>query len=302
MTKNTKILIGVGLGLGVAYWLYNRNKKKTATTTKSATNPTVALSDAINENPVTREEQLAYILENTEANAVEQQSGFEGVKFVWNKNFERYYPVGTIVEGQMPSYADAVFNSFEGEEDIDPTDSAMGSLQDLTDNEIKLAYNLVKYRKKNPSAISEEESFKQIGGNDPKILEIIKSKLRPKLNDIKILKNHPKWSARWEKKKRTFTSIIDKAKKCGRRPIGKNKVVLWKKCIEGTSRKQALNKPTDGEGVPTTVRGKEKFNEKRQKSFAQQVTRRNEGGMFAGKRFDGKKNNYEETIVREGIV
>jgi|688.fasta_scaffold25427_12 hypothetical protein len=305
MNKNTKIIIGIGIGLGVAYWLYNKKGKDAKKKSSLAPATSVAISDAINEKPVTREEQIAYILENTEANATEQTSGFEGVKFVWNKDFEKYYPVGTIREGKMPAYADAVFNAFEGDEDKDPTDSAMASLDDLSDNEIKLAYNLVKYRKNNPSAISEEEAFKQIGGNDPKIIDLIKSKIKPRLNDIKIVKNHPKWSERWDNKKKSLKSLINKAMKCGRRPINKNKVALWKKCIEGTSRKQALSKPKVGVATATdlsTVKGKEAFSQKRQKSFANQITNRDSGGIFAGKRFDGKNNTYEETIVRQGIV
>jgi hypothetical protein len=93
MNKNTKIIIGIGIGLGVAYWLYNKKGKDAKKKSSLAPATSVAISDAINEKPVTREEQIAYILENTEANATEQTSGFEGVKFVWNKDFEKYYPV-----------------------------------------------------------------------------------------------------------------------------------------------------------------------------------------------------------------
>jgi hypothetical protein len=363
MNKNTKIIIGVGVGVTLAYLLFGKKKAKPKV---KSTQPAidvklpeeledVAEEDALNE-PQTREEQIAFILENTESNIKEESSGFEGTKFVWNPNFGRYYPIGTIKEGQMPSYADNVFNGFEGlddlfigfDGDIDPVQESANTLNELTDKELNLATNIVKMRKYSPSAMSESQALKEISNNDPKLQEIVKTRITPRLNDVKVMKKIPTWKQLWERRKKTISSIREKAKVCGRRPLfNRDKIANWKNCIKDVSKKQVkgkamieANRKRDiseaslREGLfktcGTKPRDKQAFmmwkecakkykaqnnmskpkssfsgvdyNEARQTEFQKQVTNRMAGGMFAGRRFDGRSNKQEETLVREGIV
>jgi len=402
MNKNTKIIIGVGVGLGLAYLLFGKKKAKPQV---KSTQPAidvklpeeledVAEEDALNE-PQTREEQIAFIMENTESNIKEESSGFEGTKFVWNPNFGRYYPIGTIKEGQMPSYADNVFNGFEGlddlfigfDGDIDPVQESANTLNQLTDKELKLATNIVKMRKYSPSAMSEAQALKEISNNDPKLQEIVKTRITPRLNDVKVMKKIPTWKQLWERRKKTISSIREKAKVCGRRPLfNREKIANWKNCIKDVSKRQVKGKAmieanrkrdiseaslreglfkTCGKqpnpnldkqafmmwrecakqykaqnnmsidqvwyncGIKPKINKKDKamwekcakqynpqnnmsnrkssfsgadYNESRQKEFVSQVTNRMSGGMFAGRRFDGRSNKQEETLVREGIV
>ncbi len=376
MNKTQKIWLGVLVGGAVAYWMHKRNKSvpaKSVLKTKEDINGAVA--DVMDSKLETREEQIAYILENTEANLKEETSGFEGVhfvwneklgafypqgtltetkepayaqsvflgadgsnnngvRFVWNKKLGKYYPTGTIVEGQEPAYADSVFYGADGETTNDPTDKAEEILSQLSDQEIKLAYNLVKYRKENPSNISEEQAFKEIGGNDPKIIEVIKVKITPRLNDIKALRKDKSWKASWQKKKEKFQTLLNKAMRCGRKPMNKRKLEAWKSClasvntndankherdIEKFAKKECSNKRFRNRAdyqqclnnakkkfnqalvqtAPLEV--KDEFNQVRQEEFASQVTNRRDGALFGGRRWDGRSNKVEEELVKAGI-
>jgi hypothetical protein len=325
MNRNTKIILGIGAGIGLAYFLFGRRKSAKAPAQKMTSGqieseveiPDVAIEDAENE-PQTRDEQIAFILMNADSNVKEEASGFEGTKFVWNKNYGRYYPVGVIQEGEMPEYADSVFLGFEGE-DADPVQEAVDGLDKLSSKELSLAYNLTKYKKFNPKAISEEEALREISNNDKKLIEIVKIKIKPVLNDVKILRKHPKWSERLaERRAKMEERMKERAKTCGRRPISKDKLKEYKMCIKNVSSKQEptnvftrikenkvqKTKQQQSRRSPrmekrSSINGAE-FTDSRQKAFSEQVTNRMAGGMFAGRRFDGRSNYQEETMVREG--
>jgi hypothetical protein len=348
MNKTTKILLGVGLGVGVAVYLYNRNKKSTAKSgSVSSDDSSDAISDVLEGKLDSREEQIAYIIENTDANSVEQSSGFDGVEFKWNPKLGAFYPQGTLTVGDEPKYMDSVFYSADGTATDDPAVKAEDILESMTDEEIKLAYNLVKYRKNNPSAISEEDAFREIGGKDPKIVNVITTRIKPKLNDIKILKKNPKFKERWNERKKRFGGLLKKVRKCGRRPILKrkrdawnkcidsvnqsngttgrktvkdlreaqkrcgrrpilpNKLKAWKECASQSQRQQATGqvaKSVEGKSDFLGLSEKEKFNQQRQMKFANEVTNRQSGALFGGHRWDGRSNDYEENIVRKGIL
>lgn len=339
MNNTTKILLGVAVGVGVAYLMYRRNRNKgTSNSVAVADELDVdnAVSDVMDAKLETREEQIAYILQNTDSNLEEETSGFEGVEFVWNEKLGKFYPKGTLTETKEPAFYTDVFYSADGSATDDPTDKAEEILSSLSDKEVQLAYNLVKYRKNNPKGISEEQAFIEIGGKDPKVIEVIKMKIKPKLNDIKALRKHPRWKEKWQIKRSKYKSLFDKAKKCGRRPINKRKMNLWNKCVSSlnttnsaTEKNEMMNfvnvqcgkKPIDrrkmdaykvcvrnakrkyNQNIVQTsdVKTKELFNESRQEEFAKEVANRRDGAIFGGKRWDGRTNTYEETLVREGI-
>lgn len=339
MNNTTKILLGVAVGVGVAYLLYRRNRNKGASKTiagASAEDLNGAVNDVMESKLETREEQIAYILENTDANMSEETSGFEGVEYVWNEKLGSLYPKGTISVTEEPAFYTDVFFSADGTASDDPTDKAEEVLSSLTDKEVQLAYNLVKYRKNNPKGISEEQAFIEIGGKDPKVLEVIKSKIKPKLNDVKALHKHPTWAEKWAIKKKKFASLFEKANKCGRRPSNKRKEDAWKNCLASVNSNPSVNSNKDmmdfvrvqcgkkpigsrkEEAYKLCVRDakrkfnqnivqssdvatKEKFNEQRQDEFAKQVANRRSGAMFGGKRWDGRSNKFEENLVREGV-
>lgn len=338
MKKSTKILIGLAVGAGVAYLLHKRSKNKSGTSsTNQLTNNTdirSAVNDVLEAKLNSRDEQIAYILQNTEANFKEETSGFEGVEYVWNQNLGKFYPKGTLTETKAPEYFDSVFLSADGSKTDDPTDKAEEILSKLNDKEIQLAYNIVKYRKNNPRSISEEQAFIEIGGKDPKVIEVIKTKISPKLNDIKAIKKSPNWNEKWEMKIKKFTSLFDKAQKCGKKPSDKRNLDSWMNCLKSKDstpennremmefvNSQCGNKPRGGRKLEmykkcvqdskrkynqnmiqsSDVKTKELFKEDRQNEFARQVSNRQDGAIFAGKRWDGRSNKQEEYLVREGL-
>lgn len=338
MNKTSKILLGVAVGAGVAYLLHQRNKKKASGSVASNNSADVqsAVSDVLDSKLETRDEQVAYILQYGDANFNEETSGFEGVEFVWNEKLGKFYPKGTLTVTQEPAFASNVFYSADGTATDDPTDKAEEILSTMSDKEIQLAYNLVKYRRKNPRGISEEQAFIEMGGKDPKVVEVIKTKVSPKLNDIKALHKHPSWKEKWALKIQKFESLFIKAKKCGKRPLDKRKLDAWKNCLatvdknptsdnnkemmqfviakcgrkpmgkrQGEEYKQcvldAKRKYNQNLIQNSDVKTKEIFNDDRQGEFTRQVTNRQDGALFGGKRWDGRSNKEEEKIVRKGL-
>lgn len=327
MTKTQKILVAIGVGVGVAY-LYNRYKKGKSTkeTTATGTEKGVSGSFQLPEESVvsdlSREQKEEFILDNVFATPQEVSSGFEGTRFVWNPAIGKMYPVGTIVGGEEPAYADAVFMSAEGDIIADIPESvknAERTLADLNDQELELLFRIVKKQKENPSLISEEDAVKEMGITNPNIIKVVRQKLKKRLNDIKILKKDASWKEKWnsrkemrQKRRKDFKEKMgfDKhqfdrvvAKKCGRKPK-RGQVAQYKKCVETIADK--MRSKIQGEvrseisNAPVSV--KQEINNRRQKSFTKEVTNRANGGMFAGDRWDGKSNDYVESMVDKGLV
>ena len=326
MNNTQKILIAIGVGVGVAF-IYKKYKKSKPTTGKGATGELKSVDgtfvlpeDSVVSN-MSREEKEEFIIDNASTTPQEIASGFEGVRFVWNPNIEKMYPVGTIVEGQEPTFGE-IFNSAEGDvvADIEGSvENAEKSLQDLNDQELELLFRIVKKIKENPSIISEEEAVTEMGVTNPNIIKVVAQKLKKRLNDIKIMKKDASWITKWEarkiKRKNRRKDFKDKmgfekdsfdrvvAKKCG----GKSRKVnqaQYKKCVEMVADKMRSEIRTeireDLSSAPVSV--KDDLNRGRQKSFTKQVTNRSNGGMFAGQRWDGKSNKRIESMVDAGLV
>lgn len=329
MNNTQKILIAVGVGLGVGY-LYNRyrkGKQEPKSNQKASNTPANGSFELPVDNTavdnMSREEKEEFILDNVSATPQEVTSGFEGVKFVWNPTIGKMYPVGTIQEGQEPAYADAVFMSAEGDvvaEIPESVKNAEKALADLNDQEIELLFRITKKIKENPSIMSEEDAVRELGVTNPNIIQIVKEKLKKRLNDIKIMKKDASWNEKWEtrkemrKKRRkdfkeklgfnkeTFDKVV--RKKCGRKPMMKSKMASYKKCVESVAdkmRSKIKNEVrTEVDSAPIAV--KDEINQERQESFKKQVANRSTGGMFAGKRWDGESNSELESRVDKGLI
>jgi hypothetical protein len=326
MNNTQKILVAIGVGVGVAF-IYNRYKKGKPTTGSNATikkaNVNLQLPEETATANMSREEKEEFILDSVSATPQETSSGFEGVRFVWNPNIEKMYPVGTIEEGQQPTFGE-IYNSAEG---ITATAGAVSSvsvaekyLKDLTDQEIELLFRITKKMKENPSIMSEEDAVKELNITNPNIMKVVKS-LKKRLNDIKIMKKDANWNANWESRKETrrkrrtqFSEkmgfdkdVFDKQtrKSCGLPPrLGKGNRANYKKCVQTLADKMRSKVKSE---VATAVANapvseKDMINNARQKSFSQQVTNRKEGGMFAGHRWDGESNKQIESLVDAGLV
>lgn len=326
MNNTQKILIAIGVGVGFAY-VYKKYKKSKLTTGTSSTgkskseNGTFVLPEDSAVSDMSRGEKEEFIIDNASTTPQEMSSGFEGVHFVWNPTIEKMYPVGTITEGEQPTFGE-IFNSAEGDvvADIEGSvENAEKSLQVLNDQELELLFRIVKKIKENPSIMSEQDAVKEMGITNPNIIKVVEQKLRKRLNDIKILKKDASWSGKWESRKNSrrkyrqdfkekmgfekhsFDKVV--AKKCGRNPR-KGQEAQYKKCVEMVADKMRSQIKTEVRkelsSAPVSV--KDDVNNSRQKSFTKQVTNRSDSGMFAGDRWDGKSNSHIEDLVDKGLI
>ena len=326
MNQTQKILIAIGVGVGVAY-IYKRYYKKgksttgtTATNTKSAMGTFTLPEESVASN-LSREEKEEFILDNVSATPQEVSSGFEGTRFVWNPTLERMYPVGTIQEGYEPTFGE-IYNSAEGDVVADipnSVENAEVSLKDLNDQELELLYRITKTISNSPSLMSEEDAIREMGITNPNIIQIVRAKLKKRVNDIKIMKKDANWNAKWsarkEKRKKRRSDFranmgLDKdnfdriiAQKCGRKPR-KGQVAEYKKCVQiiaGKMRSRIKNDiRSEVSSAPVSV--KEEITDNRQKAFAKQMTNRSTGGIYGGKRWDGESNADIESLVDKGLV
>jgi hypothetical protein len=327
MNNTQKILIAIGVGVGVAFVYKKYYKKGKSTTGTNTTDKTTKGSFELPEETATanmsREEKEEFILDNVSATPQEISSGFEGVRFVWNPTIEKMYPVGTITEGQQPTFGE-IYNSAEG--DVVATipnsvENAENSLNDLTDQELELLFRITKKMRENPSAMSEEDAVRELGITSPNVIQVVRQKLRKRLNDIKIMKKDANWNAKWDSRKETRKKrrnefadkmgfdkgMFDKQvrKSCGLPPrLGKGNKAKYKKCVQDLANQMRSRAKAE---VATAVASapisaKDRINSVRQKSFTSQVTNRKGGGMFAGKRWDGESNKNIESMVDAGLV
>lgn len=322
MNNTQKILIAVGVGVGVAY-VYNRYKKgkKPSKGKSEISNLQIPENAAISD--LTREEKEEFILDNTSATPQEISSGFEGTRFVWNPNIEKMYPIGTIQEGEQPTFGE-IFNSADGvtaatNSLINSVSVAESSLKDLNDQELDLLFLIVKKMKENPSITSEEDAVQEIGITNPNVIKIVRKKSKKLLNDIKIMKKDASWESNWSKRKeKRINRRIDFKEKMGfdkntfdkqvRTTCGNKKRfrsrAQYVKCVEMIADKMRSQIKSeirqDVSTAPLSV--KDEISKSRQESFAKQITNRNSGGIFAGQRWDGESNAYIESLVDKGLV
>lgn len=329
MNNTQKLLLAVGVGIGVGY-IYKKfyYKGKSTTKTNSPSTTTTKESFQLPQESVvsdlTREEKEEFILDNVSATPQEVSSGFEGVRFVWNPKLNKMYPVGTIEEGQEPTFGE-IFNSAEGERRmaspiLQSVENAEKSLNDLNEQEIELLFRIVKKMKENPSITSEEDAVKEMGITNPNIIKSVRQKLKKRLNDIKIMKGDVNWREKWaerkEKRKKRRKDFKNKLgikkdsfdkialKKCGRKPLFKSKMASYKKCVESlaNSISSKIKNEVRAEVSSAPVSVKNEINNERQKSFAEQMTNRSSGGIYGGARWDGESNAYVENLVDKGLV
>jgi hypothetical protein len=324
MNNTQKILVAVALGVGVAY-IYKRYKKGNAGTNQSTKGSLIPSDPSATPNTqLTREEKEEFILDNVSATPQEMTSGFEGVHFVWNPNIEKMYPVGTIKEGKQPTYGE-IFNSAEGDMVADIPNSvknAVSSLKSLNDDELELLYRVTKTMSENPSIKSDEDALTELGITNPNIIKVFTQKLKKRLNDIKIMKKDSNWGKDWEsckenrkKRRKEFSDKMgfdkesfDKQvrKSCGQPKgrLGEKNRAEYKKCVESVANKMRSQIKTEvrEELASAPVSEKNDFSNERQKSFRNQVTNRVDGGIFAGKRWDGESNKQVESMVDARLV
>ena len=333
------------------------------------------------EKELSRNEKEVYILDKIKANEKENFSGFEGVKFVWNPNIEKMYPVGTIQEGEEPNYMNLDFSSFDSHElfdlfdgDSDLPDSredygfdgesedfdlfdgesedfdlfdgesedydlfdgesedfdlfegeikddvmktvntAEKSLTDLTDTEIDLMFSVVKTISENPNVKSESQALDKLQITNPKTVALFEDKLKKRLNDIKIMKKDLNWERKWARRKlvrlkrknrktKTNKLVATRCLKVCKSRRYKTSAGL-KKCVEKCRKvtNVKLAKKIKQKIAVAPLRIKNAINNRRQKSFARQITNRKGGGIYGGKRWDNVSNDTMEKRVDEGLV
>ena len=313
------------------------------------------------EKELSRNEKEVYILDKIQASEKENFSGFEGVKFVWNPNVEKMYPVGTIQEGEEPNYMNLDFSSFDSNElfdlfdgDSDLPDSredygfdgeseefdlfdgesedfdlfegeikddvmktvntAEKSLTDLTDTEIDLMFSVVKTISENPNVKSESQALDKLQITNPKTVALFEDKLKKRLNDIKIMKKDLNWERKWARRKlvrlkrknrktKTNKLVATRCLKVCKSRRYKTSAGL-KKCVEKCRKvtNVKLAKKIKQKIAVAPLRIKNAINNKRQKSFARQITNRKGGGIYGGKRWDNVSNDTMEARVDKGLV
>ena len=303
------------------------------------------------EKELSRNEKEVYILDKIQASEKENFSGFEGVKFVWNPNIEKMYPVGTIQEGEEPNYMNLDFSSFDSNElfdlfdgDSDLPDSredygfdgesedfdlfegeikddvmktvntAEKSLTDLTDTEIDLMFSVVKTISENPNVKSESQALDKLQITNPKTVALFEDKLKKRLNDIKIMKKDLNWERKWARRKlvrlkrknrktKTNKLVATRCLKVCKSRRYKTSAGL-KKCVEKCRKvtNVKLAKKIKQKIAVAPLRVKNAINNKRQKSFARQITNRKGGGIYGGKRWDNVSNDTMEARVDKGLV
>lgn len=329
MNKTQKILLAIGVGVGVAY-LYRRYMmpKKSASATITDADVSATKTTTSETDPKNRSEKEEYILDNTIASETETMSGMDGVKFVWNPKLGKFYPTGTLTEGQEPAYYESIFYSADGDVKTNvpnAVENAESTLANMTDQELELAYRIVKYCKENPDSRGDmNKVIKGMNITNPRLIEFINKKLNKSLNDIKIAKKDASWNQKWAEKKEMrkkrrkdfFDKVgldkdfYDKAveKVCGKPKrnarLSADAMAKYRQCSENVAnklREKAKNKVRNAVDS-ASVNQKSDITDMRQNEFAKQVTKRNTGGMFAGKRWDKNNNNYTETLVSEGLV
>ena len=332
MNKTQKIALAIGVGIGVAYLYrkYMMPKKATAVTDNKTDNKTVVATPTTSmvTEPKNRAEKEEYIIDNAMASQSEMMSGMDGVKFVFNPQLGKFYPTGTLTIGEEPAYMQNVFSSANGEVKANLPNAvaiAERSVKSMNDEELELAYLIVKYCKENPSSTNDmQKAITGLNITNPRLIEFINKKLSKKLNDIKIAKKDVSWDKNWsmrkESRKKARKDFFDKvgvdkdvydkavAKVCGvLKPNARytaEKIAGHRQCSENVAtklRKMTQNKTRKlVDEAPVEV--KSDIANLRQKQFQQQVVNRSTGGMFAGERWDGNDNTYTETLVSEGLT
>ena len=336
MNRTQKILIAVGVGVGLAYMYrkYMMPKKQKNTNISKNDIDSTPISMPMDDNLENRDEKEQYIIENLSASEEEEMTGMDGVRFVWNPKLGKFYPQGTLTEGKEPEYFESIFYSADGELQTNIPNSvqvAEASLSDLSDDEVQMVYKITKIAKENPEKSQNIDAvIRQMKITNPRLIQVIKSRLNKRMNDIKIAKKDKNWKQRWMLRKRKLLAKLGQLKNrrkkfkqiTGLNPIefrkasakvcgvlkpnvrySKARLIEYKGCQELLLQKMRKQQSQNVHNSISNASVSEKANidNYRQNQFAQQVVNRQGAGQFAGKRWDGSNNNFTEMLVSEGL-
>lgn len=310
MKQNHKILLGIGIGAGLAYVLHRMSKN-------NGNGATASIPSGASSEP-TRGEKEAFIIETLVPD--EDMTGIDGDRFRYDPTLGYELPVGTVHETDageemiLPregNLAQEVFFNAEGmmadrgdrkvvhkmrpmetqdqvfaktkELPLDPTAEAEGIMDEMTDEEVDMAYTVAKEMKIDPSMTKAE--ILEALGIDASKTGVFNKEIKPRLRVIKKLKNKPNWNSRWTarraKMKKKFGSRIGKGKGRPMMPFGHG--VSDEKRAKRCDAKCRATHPFNKEKKRACV---DKCTTR--ESFKDKVTNRQDGAMWGGHRNDGK--------------
>lgn len=280
LTKNHKIFLGLVVGAATAFLLNKRSKTTTGGTVAQRTPVSNGSTDST-EEPTTREGKIEYILANTDTTATDEQSGFSGDRFQYDPMLGYALPTGKVdvtnsggemTIGKEGNLANEVFFNADGEATDDPTVEADAIINELTDEEVDLAYKMVKAKKNNPNLTTTEVADKLGWGDGAKATW--KEIIRARINDIKSLKKSPVWKAKWEARKQRFAKRINQ------------------KVANGASQESITQKiEQKGERLENRLENRLGMKNRNRASFQDEIINRKSGQMWGGHRSDGQSTN-----------
>lgn len=297
LTNNHKILIGLAIGGGIA-WLLTRKKSATASSTPSI-NPSTAKSEDLE-----REEKIDFIIGTIEPNATEISTGFSGERFEYDPRLGYSLPIGTvdvvsasseIVLPREGNLAQEVFFNADGEPTSSPTDEAEGVLDELTDEQLNVAFEVAQARVNNPNVTDDAIiEISNLGQRNQEELELIKQKL----NDLKALSRNPLWKIalqRRNERRRELRKKLMSMTKAERRAYRKQqqdrRASRQQRRASRQTKQQRFQARQQRRGQ-SMGRPKPLFDGRNKRpNFMDEVVYREKGSMWGGYRNDGKPTN-----------
>jgi hypothetical protein len=270
ISKNTKIFVSVLVGGLLAYG-YNRFRKGDVTSTTTVKNGEKDSAD----NPTTREGKIEYIMANTQTTATEEKTGFDGERFTWNPQLQYLMPRGVVsvgdsggrmIIGKQGNLANEIYFNVDGVETNDPTQVADAILSEMSDEQLDVAYKVVKAKKNNPN-LDDDKIMTGLGVSNEKRRDF-RAYIKSKIQDLKGLMKTSNWKEKWEKRKKRFENKFDDSD------------------MKPKPSETAIQKR------PLKVSEKQLIAKKLDTNFKHQVTNRNAGSIWGGHRNDGLSTNF----------
>jgi len=229
MKKNHKILLGITIGAGVAYALHTMYGGKKG-------NGAIVPAPVKPQDDITREQKEEYVIDSLKLTPSEEKSGFDGDRFRYDPTLGYEIPVGQVEETRasnemiLPNEGNLAneigFSNLTGNGQsvahkmkpqvrekvftktlpisADPTEEAIAILNEMTDEEVDVAYVVARGLAENPSS-SRTDLLKSLG-LDATNNGVYNTVIRPRLQDIKVLKKKKNWRSRWAKRRAKFAS------------------------------------------------------------------------------------------------
>lgn len=308
LTNNNKILLGLAIGGGIA-WLLTRKKSATNTSTTSTTSNT---SNTVKPKDLTREEKIDFIIGTIEPNATEEKTGFSGERFEYDPKLGYALPIGTvdvvsaggeIVLPREGNLAQEVFFNADGEPTSDPTDEAEDVLDELTDEQLNVAFKVAQARVNNPNVTDDAIiEISNLGQRNQEKLELIKQKL----NDLKALSRNSLWKIalqRRNKRRRELRKELMSMTKAERRAYRKKQQDRRKSRQQRRASRQRKQQRFQARqqrrgqsmGQPKPLFG----GGNKRPRFTDEVVNRKKGSMWGGYRNDGKPKQSPYWFLRK---